>query len=302
MPNKILARMHSAEHIFCKALIKENPYLKLKKIKLDETESSVYFDGQLTWNNLFKAEKQVNEIIKEGREIIEHSTTKEDVHKIFPEIRIKLDRIIGNKVRVIEVKDFDFSACSGEHCKNTKEIKNFLVTKLKSTGSNRYEVKFKVDVIEDLYKLSTFARKTANILGTEYDKIEATLTNLKKDLEKFKKLSRDTKIEPEIEIINNIKLKYKLIEIEPKQLIKLAQNLRGNRTVIVLINKTEKSNQILIMFSADLNQDASKYFQKLTIKFGGKGGGNQFLAQGSIETDKFDKVFNFIKELLNQIL
>jgi alanyl-tRNA synthetase len=294
----ILARMHTAEHIFFKSLEKEISTLKLDKICLDEKESLlVVFADKLNWDILFKAEKKANEIIQEGRDVVEYIVDKSEVKNKFPGLRIKLERIKEDTVRVIEVKYYDQSACSGEHCSNTKEVGRFLVTRYNSAGPNKYEIRFKVDVVNDLYEFSKVARKTMEFLGTEIDKVENTLNNLKTNLEKYKKMARDVKVEAKEEKVGDVNFLYNVVEIESKQLMQQIGEMVKEKSVVCFIN-VGKNKQVMVAVSDDLDLDAGQIIKKVGEKFNGRGGGKKNFAMGSIETDKTEEVFDYVKELI----
>ncbi|RME54779.1 hypothetical protein D6777_02680 [Candidatus Woesearchaeota archaeon] len=294
-----LTRMHTAEHIFFKSLQTVVPSVKLDKISLDVEESSVFvFSENLTWEELIQAETKVREIINQDLNIIEHIVAKSKVNQAFPQLRIKLERVKEDKVRVIEVKAFDYSACSGTHCLSTKEVKGFLVTKFNSSGKGKYEIKFKVDVIDDLYNFASILRKSSSILEVEYEKFESTLKNLKINLEKYKTIARNAKPEYVTETINNVQFKHGLAETETKSLMKFMQELLTPDSVVCFINKTDKNNIILLSIGNNVNLNAKDTLDKVYKEFNGKGGGKDKFAQGSIFTDDFEKVFGYIKDMI----
>jgi alanyl-tRNA synthetase len=55
-------------------------------------------------------------------------------------LRIKIERIKEDSVRVVEIEGHDLSACKGIHVENLSEIGDFAVVSFK--GGRRKEVKF----------------------------------------------------------------------------------------------------------------------------------------------------------------
>ena len=296
----MLTRMHTAEHIFFRSLQMMLPALELDKIRLDEDSSTLtVFAEDVSWDDVFSAEEMANAIIAEDRPIKEHTVPKSEVCCRFPELRIKIDRIHEEHVRVIEVYEHDFSACSGTHCKSTKEVGGFIVTKLNSAGPGRFEIGFKVDIMAELFEYSGVARKISSVLGTELDKIEPTIVNMRESLERFKRMAREVKVESNSEDINGINFVYSEAEMEPKQLMRQVSEMLKPKTVVCFINRTEKSPQVMIAVSEDLPYDASSMINKVCERFGGKGGGRKNFATGSIETIIFKEVLGLVREMLN---
>ncbi|MBI4447686.1 hypothetical protein HY643_01780 [Candidatus Woesearchaeota archaeon] len=300
---KRLTRMHTAEHMLFKAIHKTLGEAELEKIQLGEEESSVFISTEKNfgWEQLFEAEKKVNEIIKEDKEVLVHEVGKDEVVK-FKDLRIKLDKIKTDKVRVIEVKDFDFSACSGTHCSTTSEVGNVLVTHFRGAGKNSYEIKFKVDIAQDLYEAAKTVRLAKTILGVEDSKkIVQTLQNLKNDFERYKKQARQQKLEATPEKVGEINFVHALCEdFEAKELVSKASELVKEKTVVCLVNKTEKNPQLIVLVSKDLSLDASQIIKHIAEKFGGRGGGKKDFAMASFEGKHLPKIFEEVKMVIKK--
>lgn len=292
-----ISMMHTAEHIFFKALEKQVKGLQLEKIKLDETESSLFVMAEgLSWDIIFRAEELANQIIRENRKVSIHETTKANIEK-FPGLRVKLERIEGENVRVIEVENHDFSACSGKHCETTAEVKNILITKFRKSPAG-YEIRFKVDAEKELFELARTARLTLESLGTEQEKVIPTIKNLKEGAERFKKAMKSRKIEVKEEMVGFLHFISAVFDdMDRKLLTDKANELIREKTVICFLNKAE-TLQVIVMCSSDSGKDASLIVKTLNAKLGGKGGGKQNFAMCSVNEGNADKALNAVKEML----
>ncbi|MFH1066108.1 MAG: DHHA1 domain-containing protein [Nanoarchaeota archaeon] len=293
-----LSMMHTAEHIFFKSLEKQVEGLKLEKIKLDKEESSLFVMAEgLSWDIIFRAEQEANQIIRENRKVNVHETIKADIGK-FPGLRIKLERIEDETVRVIEIENHDFSACSGKHCETTAEVKNLLVTKFRKAQTG-YEIRFKVDAEKELFEMASTARLAIETLGAEQDKIIPTINNLKADIENLKKAMKSQKIEVKEDKIGGLLFVYNTFEdMDKKLLIDKANELMKEKTVLCFLNKTD-TLQVMIMVSEDSGKDASAIIKALNEKFGGKGGGKQAFAMCSVDEQDTEKVLKEVKEMIS---
>lgn len=293
-----LTRMHSGEHILFKSLQNIEPSLKLDKIRLNEKESTIIvYAKSLDWENLFKAENLANKIISENKEIKEHLVNKKEINK-FPDLRLKIDRIKDEKIRVIEIKDFDFSACSGTHCKNTNEIKKILITSLKSSGNNKYEIKFKIDINEDLYEMSRIVRLISSLLGCEQNKIISTIKNLKEEQIKLKDIARKKELKFQQEKINNINLYHlKTEDYDQNILIKQGNKITDKENSFVcMFNNTKKGLQIILISSAKTS--AKDILSKLGQHYSVKGGGKDNFAMGMIINEDYETILDHLKKIL----
>ncbi|MDD5086702.1 MAG: DHHA1 domain-containing protein, partial [Candidatus Nanoarchaeia archaeon] len=288
-----LLRMHSGEHIFVGALLKIIKDIKVEKINLREDESSLFVKcNNLTWEQIFKAERVANQIIKEGRDIIVKDVSKEEAKNIKG-LRIKLDRIKDEKIRIVEIKEHDVSACAGVHALKTDFIGNFLVTKFNLIHGS-YEIRFKTNISNEFFDYADIARKTASIIKKDVTQIPEFVENLIKDNEektsKLRELSAKIADDFKQENINDINFIYNIFEgIEKKQLTDKANSFKKEKTVICFINKIKDNSQIIITCSDDSGFKANELLKSILEKFDGKGGGRENFAMGAIKPDFCDK-------------
>lgn len=296
-------RMHSGEHVFIKSLIKQNPNIKVEKVELDDNESKVFVSAEkLDWQTVFKAETLANKIIKEGREIIIKEVSKKEASEI-PNLRARFDRIKSDKVRIVEVKDFDLSTCTGDHCTNTSQIKGFLVTGFNSLSDKRYEIRFIVDIEDELFEQSQKFREIISLLNTEKKKVAEEVINLKemnKNLkEQLRELQKDQPLKVNEEKINSINLIYGIFEnYEKLILMRKSHEFISKKTVVFFLNTLEKGTYVTINVSEDTGYKANELLQNILKEFNGKGGGNPNFASGFVENKYKEKVIPKLKEML----
>ncbi len=297
-----LVRMHSGEHVFMGALLKTIKDIKVNKVRLDEDESSLFVICEnLTWEKIFEAEKLANKIIEENRDIIVKDVTKKEAAKI-PGLRIKLDRIKDEKIRIVEVKDCDIAACAGTHALKTGFIGNFLVTRF-NLVRGAYEIRFKTNISDDLFELARIARKTASIIKKDVKEVPEFIENLMQENEKkttkLRELSASLVKEFKEEKISKINFVYNTFdEVEKKQLIDQAALLKKEKTVVCFLNKLGDNAQIIIVASEDSGFKANELLKDVMEKFNGKGGGRENFAMGSIKVDFSEKAIETVRDLI----
>ena len=297
-----LVRMHSGEHIFMGALLKTIKGIKVDKVRLDENESSLFVICEnLTWEKIFEAEKLANKIIKENRDIIVKEVSKEEAEKIKG-LRIKLDRIKDEKIRIVEVKDHDIAACAGTHALKTGFVGNIMITKF-NIVRGVYEIRFKTNVSEDLFELARISRKTASIIKKEPNQIPGFVENLMQENErkttKLRELSANLVKGFKQEKIGEINFIYNIFdEVEKKQLIDQAASLKKEKTVVCFLNKLMDNAQIIIVVSEDLGIKANELLKETMKKFNGKGGGRENFAMGSLKTEFSEKALETVRDII----
>ena len=324
-----LMAMHTGEHILFKALQKnlcrqnamDDCEIILEKIDLSEKESRIFVTCQsLSWENLFEAERTANIIINYNLRVITREITKDEALRI-PELRIKKDRIHSNTIRVVEIEGFDMSACTGLHTETTGEIETIIITGLSKTGGSgpgnhtakaqdKYEIRFKVGPVaqEELFRMAQTARQSAAIFPTAVSDVPKLILGMKKDIDllkkKAKELSAQAAQKTEETAIGSITLCHAIVDYaDKKQLVDRAGAMAAENKIVLFINRTEEKAEALLIvpetISNSMGIKASELI-KLTVVVGGKGGGRDNFASGSIPLDKCQEFLEIVKRTLRE--
>lgn len=305
-------RAHTGEHIFFRSLSNVIPEVTLDKISIKEEKNALYikYKGDLNWENLFEAEKLTNKIIEEDRKIIVHNARKDEVISKFPEIRIKLDRIQNDEVRIVEVENYDFAACSGEHVNSTKEIDFFILTKVNKTGESSYRLEFEISekAKEEALKLSKIALASIEILQSGPENVERTILNLLRDNEKFRQqinqISQKSFESLAPEYISGKKLYFNILEgIDKKLLIKRAGEIIEGPNTFLVFCLIDEGIFFICGRSPDINYDVRPLLSSIMTKFNGKGGGRENFAQGGgVLIPDYEKIIEEIRKEVHTIV
>ena len=86
-------------------------------------------------------EKEVNDIVSGDHEVTFYKLPREKAAKIT-DLNLVPDSI--SEVGIYEIAGFNKLACVGPHVKNTKEVGEFNILKIKKSGKGCYSIKFTV--------------------------------------------------------------------------------------------------------------------------------------------------------------
>lgn len=118
-------QMHSAEHILNQTMVRMfncgrsfSNHIEKKKSKCDYN-----FSRNLTDEEIEEIESKVNEVIQQDLVVYEEFYSKKEAQTKFNLSKLPDDA--GEKIRIINIGDYDTCPCSGQHVSHTKEIGTF---------------------------------------------------------------------------------------------------------------------------------------------------------------------------------
>jgi alanyl-tRNA synthetase len=300
-----LMRGHTGEHLLFSALSKINPELELVKIAITPKKKSLIVRGEMNWALLARGQIEANEAIAAQLPVSEMWASKDS--PIVKEIRVKVDRIHGDKIRIINIGDIDKAACAGVHIQNTRELKALLVTKLSSARpTGDFEIEFQTgrEAIESALALSIVSIQASEGLGANPEDLIKALDNLKAELENKKlALKRYSK-----EILSNLEPeKYEGVRIysgsyqgiDKKTLVDCANQFAANERSVCIMSSSDDKLMLIVASSKDLAIDCREVLTETLKAFEGKGGGGKNFASGG--ASKPEEGANAVKKAVTMV-
>ncbi|MFO7783599.1 MAG: hypothetical protein ACQET7_03165 [Thermodesulfobacteriota bacterium] len=121
-------RMHSAEHVLNQTMDRMfgcgrcvAAHIERKKSKCDYR-----FDRPLTGEEVREVEEEVNRVIKADLPVAERFAARDECGEQFDLGRLPGDA--GERIRIVEIGDYDACPCIGPHVRSTGEIGSFRIT------------------------------------------------------------------------------------------------------------------------------------------------------------------------------
>ncbi|MCL4376161.1 hypothetical protein M1558_01565 [Candidatus Parvarchaeota archaeon] len=139
------ARLHTAEHIFARALQEQGLDIHVRKADTyrEDNIGKAYVKEIIPFEKIMEAEKAVNAKIIENLAVTEENFENlEQAIKQNPKLRFNEDRLDKEmQVRIVTIGQYDFSACKHRHVKQTNEIMMFAVKRISYLGGET-EIEF----------------------------------------------------------------------------------------------------------------------------------------------------------------
>lgn len=305
-------QQHSGQHILSQSF-HELLGAETLSFHLGEAISSVEMDlRKISEEEVENVERRANEIVFQDREIKCYFIPEEKIESV------PLRRPPKKKglIRVVEVSDFDFSACGGTHVRRAGEIGLIKILKLERIRNNiRFEFICGQRTLEDylwknriLRELSTrFTVNEEEILNT----VERLSSDLKSQKRKGKKMQEKIAQYEAQEIIQETKekiIKELFVDKTPEEVRFLVLNIIRKGDFVVLFGlKGEERGHLILACSENINIDMREIVPIVSPLIKGKGGGRPSLVEIAGEEienleQALERAFEFIKKKMGSDL
>ncbi|MGB9843793.1 hypothetical protein, partial [Thermodesulfovibrio yellowstonii] len=227
-------------------------------------------------NDIKKIEEEANKIVTDKKNVKIYIIDKEKIDEF--ELRKKVS--LKNKIRIVDIENFDKTMCGGTHVENTMEIKLIKIAKYEKFKGNMIRIYYLSGdrAILDYNIKSEILNKIKNRFSIGFNEIENFINNILNErdaLLKRVKILKEQYIKKLIEEINDeIYINY-FPFFDSVDLLYLTKKLILNKTNFTylyndefgVINKKENFNLNLFLILDELKK-----------RFNVKGGGKEFLS------------------------
>ena len=252
-----------------------------------------------------EVERRANEIVFEDREIKSYFIRDGEIK----EIPLRKPPKKKGLIRVVEISNFDYSACGGTHPRRTGEIGLIKVLKWERIRNNiRFEFVCGERALKDYGWKNRNLRQLSNKFTIHEQEILSSVERLLSDLKTQKK--KNKKMQEKI-------IQYQAQEIVQKADKRIIKNIFTDRTrdevrflalniirlgefVILYGLKSEERVQLILARSETIEIDLRELVPELCSVIKGKGGGSPSLVEITGEDTKkleiaLDKAYEFVK-------
>ncbi|MFP3871600.1 MAG: DHHA1 domain-containing protein [Candidatus Aenigmatarchaeota archaeon] len=258
-----------------------------KKARID-FETDTHVDRK----KLLKIEELCNKVILEGRPVTWKMLDREEIEKT-EDIAFAKEMPHGEKVRVIEIEDWDTGVCSGTHLSSTLEVGRIHILGKKKLQEGVTRVNFSIgeEALRKDYGEKRSLMRASSLLETDHSnlsrKIRDMLDNLDSLEEEIKELEA-LRVEQRIEDSERYSreahdLLVQTLEASTDHSDVISHKAKdgvGPREMLVLVNE-DKSVSVTVGVGEDVEDvEANEVINELSQQFGGGGGGTSRFAQG----------------------
>jgi alanyl-tRNA synthetase len=277
-------QQHAGQHILSQCLVQLFE-AETRSFHLGERTSTLEIDKrEITEEEVERVEQLANAVVFENREIKSQFVKDEEIQKVPLRRPPKKEGMI----RVVEVSDFDYSACGGTHPQRTGEIGLIKILRWERIRNNiRLEFLCGGRALQDYIQKHKDMRHLSNQLTVDESEVMASFEKLVSELKTQKSKAR--------------KMEEKLIQYEAEELMKEAderiiRKIYTERTqdeirrlALAVINKGEfivlfglkgeERAHVFLACSESLDLDMRELVPVVSPLIKGRGGGRPSLVE-----------------------
>jgi len=281
-------QQHSGQHILS-AAFERCLDAETVSFHLGEEISTIDLNlGELSPVDAAAVEDAANRVVFENRPVTVGAYSGDEAAKL----PLRRPPTVEGSVRVVQVQDYDASACGGTHVQSTGEIG---LVHIRRWGRSRGHVR--VDFLCGWRALRAL-RERNTIVQTLANELSVGSADLIEAVNRLAEAERDAR--RNAEDLGNELLEYRLADLERgaepfregrlvSRVLKgvdaagmryAAQRLIQQPGMVVLLATAGPSAQVVFGRSGDVTLDVAALLRDTLGKFGGRGGGQPHLAQG----------------------
>jgi len=302
-------QQHSGQHVLSAAFVRLFGMPTVSFHMADEYCSIDLDTPALTKQQIESAERFANEVILENRPVDIRFVTREEAGKLG--LR-KLPPVERDQLRIIDIHDFDLTACGGTHVRQTGQIGCILLRK-----SEKVRQGYRVEFVAGQRAVST-ARRDFTTLTDASALLSAHIYDVpqqvRKSLDEIRSLRKQR--EESLDELTAAQATSLLVETpesggrklvirtfadrDINSLKLLAQKLtRQSANVIALLATTSPQPSLVFAQSAGQLSDMAAAMKQVMAQVGGRGGGTKDMAQGGLpNSDKVEAALAHAKSTL----
>ncbi len=294
-------QQHTGQHLLSAAL--DLPGARTESFHLGALSSTIDLARAVTPDEIARAEKDANRVVWENRPVAIRFADASEAAKL----PLRKEPLRGGTLRLIEIEDYDISACGGTHVARTGAIGMIaVVASEKFRGGTRIEFVCGGRALAGYRAFRETSAACVRLLSVHPSELPSAIERLQADVK-----------------ASNRTLRGLQSELARYFADRLAESASGSRIVVEALPDwdqhglkilasaiTERSGYSAALFgastpspvvvarAADASIDAAAVLRKLIERFGGKGGGRPELAQGGGLSGDPQTMADFARELL----
>jgi alanyl-tRNA synthetase len=300
---------HTAEHMLAQAFVRVSPAFQTQAVNLSQAICTIDLAGEPNEQDVVKAEANVNEVAYQNLPIKAFEVAETEVSN-YP---LRRTPKVSGRIRIVQIGDYDYSACGGTHLRFTTEALPIKVIGSEKIKGNLTRLYFMAgsEALNDYRLKHTVSSEVAKSFSSSVEKLPERVAQLRDELKTTKQqLSslQDTVAKAKAqELLQNAQatdkgriITHELSADESSLLVPLSKVLGTYEDVIALLGATGDKASLLFIRGQHVSVEMNTLLHEVLYLIQGKGGGSAERAQGN-GTDKtgVTQALEYARILLN---
>ena len=280
-------QQHTGQHLLSAAFDREAG-ARTVSFHLGTSASTIDLDRELTAEEIVRVEDAANRIVWEDREVCVSFVTAHEAAKL----PLRKEPAREGELRIIDIKDYDLSACGGTHVQRTGAIGVIAISGVERfKGGLRVEFVCGGRVLRAYRSLKSAVGGSVRLLSVLPDELPSAIEKLqiagrsqqKSQEGLYERLAAHEAagLAASAENIGGVNVIAASVSgWDANGLKKLASSIAAKPATVALLLTTESPMLVVAARSNDLSLDTGGLLSKLIEQFGGRGGGKGAMAQG----------------------
>jgi alanyl-tRNA synthetase len=279
-------QQHSGQHVLSAAF---DRLLNVRTVSfhLGGAASTIDLARDVSAKEIMAAEDAANEVVWQDRPVsIRFATAAEAA-----QLPLRKEPVREGTLRLIDVQDFDLSACGGTHVARTGAIGSIVVG-----GSERFKGGSRIEfycggrTVQRFRALRDTIASATKLLSAGLDDLPASIERIQADAKDQKRALtalqtelarfRAGELAAAAEALPHGRAVVATVDADAQGLKALASAVCANPGFAAILISAVRPALVVVCRSADVSANAREILTALTVKFGGRGGGSPEMAQG----------------------
>jgi len=279
-------QQHTGQHILSAAFDRLFG-VRTVSFHLGATASTIDLAREIKPAELARAEDESNRVVWENRSVSVRFVSAEEAAGL----PLRKEPVRGGTLRLIDVRDFDLSACGGTHVSHTGEIGIIAVTSWERfKGGQRLEFVCGRRALDRMRLLRDSTARSASLLSVQAAELPGAIERLQADAKEQRKAQaalqaelaryRAEELVAQARATPRGRLAAAALDADGGLLKTLASTITSRPGFVAVLVSSGRPALIVVARSSDVDVAANDLLARLVARFGGKGGGKPDLAQG----------------------
>jgi alanyl-tRNA synthetase len=280
-------QQHTGQHVLSAAFARLVS-ARTVSFHLGTASATIDLEKDVSASEIARAESEANRIVWEDRPVHIRFVDAEEASKL----PLRKEPARGGRLRIIDVEDFDLSACGGTHVARTGGIGNIHVTSWERfRGGTRVEFLCGIRALRGCRALRDSVADSTRLLSVLPGELRAAIERLQSEGRESKRRLKDAQASLaafEADALASTAIRRDGLAIvtstmtgwDANGLKTIASRITSRPGALVVLVSAPEPASIVVARSADVAADSPSILRQLTDRFGGKGGGRPELAQG----------------------